>query len=67
MIHNIIGEERLKPGFYMIVTVGDLLQHIGEVSPISRQHMETITVTIIWKPGFKLISTLSMHPRTVPV
>ena len=32
-----------------------------DVSPISRRHIETITVTIIWKPGFKLISTLSMH------
>ena len=57
----------IKPGFHMIVTVGDLLRHIGDVSPISQRHMETIAVTIIWKPGFKLISTLSMRPRTVPV
>ena len=57
----------VKPGFHMIVTVGDLLRHIGDVSPISRRHMETITAMIIWKPGFKLISTLSMRPRTVPV
>ena len=25
----------LKPGFHMIVTVGDLLRHIGDVSPIT--------------------------------
>ena len=43
----------LKPGFNVIVTVGDLLRHIRDVSPISRRHTETITVTIIWKQGFK--------------
>ena len=42
-------------------------RHFGDVSPISRRHMETITVTIIWKQGFKLISTLLMRLRTVPV
>ena len=34
----------VKPGFHMIVTVGDLLRHISNVSPISRLHMETIIV-----------------------
>ena len=28
-----------------MVTVGDLQRHIGDVSPISRRHMETIAVT----------------------
>ena len=41
-----------KPGFHMIVTFGDLLRQIGDVSPISRRHMETIIVMIIRKPGF---------------
>ena len=46
----------------MIAKVGDLMRHIGDVSD-----METITVTTFtWKPGFKLISALSMRPRTVP-
>ena len=35
----------IKPSFNMIVTVGDLLRNIGDVSPISRRLMETITVT----------------------
>ena len=52
---------KLKPGFHMIVTVGDILRHIGDASPISRQHMETITVLMIWKPGFKLISDSARH------
>ena len=56
-----------KPGFYMIVTAVDLLRHIGDMSRISRRHVETITATIIWKPGFKLISALSMCPRNIPV
>ena len=42
-------------------------QRFGDMSPISRQHMETITVMIIWKPRFELISTFSERPRTIPV
>ena len=57
----------LKPGFHMTVAVGDLLRNIGNGFPISRRHMEMITVTSIWKPGFKLTSALSMRPRTVLV
>ena len=42
-------------------------RRFGDVCPISRRHMEMITVMIIWKPRFKLISTLSMRPCTVSV
>ena len=48
----------------MIVTVG---RRFGDVSSINRRYMETIIVMIMWKPRFKLISTLLMRPRTVPV
>ena len=41
-------------------------RRIGDVSLISRRHMEIVTVTIICKPGFQLILTLSMRPSNVP-
>ena len=49
------GTLRQKPGFHMIVTVSDLLRHIGDVSPISQRQ------------ALKLISALSMRPLTVRV
>ena len=52
----------LKPGFHMIVTLGDLLRHIGDVSPISRRHMETMSL----KLGFHMIVTDGDASATCP-
>ena len=45
-------------------------RRFGDVSPISRRHMETITAMIIWKPrfkpGFHMIVTVGDASATCP-
>ena len=41
----VLNQSHIKPGFHMIVTVGD--PSATRSDPISRRHMETITVMII--------------------